>query len=45
MLAFVYQSLATRKPDLNARPYAYAKALEKFLYRTGTTNFERARYR
>jgi arginine:ornithine antiporter/lysine permease len=26
MLAFVYQSLATRKPDLNAGPYAYAKA-------------------
>jgi amino acid transporter len=24
MLAFVYQSLATRKPDLNAGPYAYA---------------------
>jgi arginine:ornithine antiporter/lysine permease len=26
MLAFVYQSLAERKPDLNAGPYAYAKA-------------------
>jgi amino acid transporter len=26
MLAFVYQRLATRKPDLNASPYAYAKA-------------------
>ena len=26
MLAFVYQSLALRKPDLNAGPYAYAKA-------------------
>jgi arginine:ornithine antiporter/lysine permease len=26
MLAFVYQGLATRKPDLNAGPYAYAKA-------------------
>src|SRR5688572_17740520 len=26
MLAFVYQSLAVRKPDLNAGPYAYAKA-------------------
>lgn len=26
MLAFVYQSLAIRKPDLNAGPYAYAKA-------------------
>jgi len=27
MVAFVYQSLATpRKPDLNAGPYAYARA-------------------
>ena len=26
MLAFVYQSLAVRKPHLNAGPYAYAKA-------------------
>ncbi|MBP2315438.1 arginine-ornithine antiporter [Azospirillum soli] len=26
MLAFVYQSLAVRKPNLNAGPYAYAKA-------------------
>lgn len=26
MLAFVYQKLAIRKPDLNAGPYAYAKA-------------------
>jgi arginine:ornithine antiporter/lysine permease len=26
MLAFVYQSLALRKPELNAGPYAYAKA-------------------
>src|SRR5262249_47466209 len=26
MLAFVYQNLALRKPDLNAGPYAYAKA-------------------
>ena len=26
MLAFVYQRLAVRKPDLNAGPYAYAKA-------------------
>jgi arginine:ornithine antiporter / lysine permease len=26
MLAFVYQRLAMRKPDLNAGPYAYAKA-------------------
>jgi arginine:ornithine antiporter / lysine permease len=26
MLAFVYQNLATRKPELNAGPYAYAKA-------------------
>ena len=26
MLAFVYQSLAVRKPTLNAGPYAYAKA-------------------
>ncbi|HWA43146.1 MAG TPA: arginine-ornithine antiporter [Hypericibacter adhaerens] len=26
MLAFVYQDLAVRKPDLNAGPYAYAKA-------------------
>src|SRR5262245_11280089 len=26
MLAFVYQALAVRKPDLNAGPYAYAKA-------------------
>jgi arginine:ornithine antiporter/lysine permease len=26
MLAFVYQSLATRKPDLDAGPHAYAKA-------------------
>jgi arginine:ornithine antiporter/lysine permease len=26
MLAFVYQGLATRKPQLNAGPYAYAKA-------------------
>ena len=26
MLAFVYQNLAVRKPDLNAGPYAYAKA-------------------
>jgi amino acid transporter len=26
MLAFVYQSLATRKPDLNAGPYAHAMA-------------------
>src|SRR5262245_4417167 len=26
MLAFVYQRLAIRKPDLNAGPYAYAKA-------------------
>jgi arginine:ornithine antiporter/lysine permease len=26
MLAFVYQDLALRKPDLNAGPYAYAKA-------------------
>ncbi|AUX80653.1 MULTISPECIES: arginine-ornithine antiporter [Sinorhizobium] len=26
MLAFVYQTLANRKPDLNAGPYAYAKA-------------------
>jgi arginine:ornithine antiporter/lysine permease len=26
MLAFVYQGLANRKPDLNAGPYAYAKA-------------------
>lgn len=26
MLALVYQSLAIRKPDLNAGPYAYAKA-------------------
>lgn len=26
MLAFVYQSLAVRKPDLNAGPYAYARA-------------------
>jgi arginine:ornithine antiporter / lysine permease len=26
MLAFVYQSLAVRKPELNAGPYAYAKA-------------------
>ena len=26
MLAFVYQCLAVRKPDLNAGPYAYAKA-------------------
>ncbi len=25
-LVFVYQSLATRKPNLNAGPYAYAKA-------------------
>ena len=25
-LVFVYQSLATRKPDLDAGPYAYAKA-------------------
>ena len=25
-LVFVYQSLATRKPELNAGPYAYAKA-------------------
>ena len=25
-LAFVYQGLATRKPELNAGPYAYAKA-------------------
>ena len=26
MLAFVYQSSAVRKPELNAGPYAYAKA-------------------
>jgi arginine:ornithine antiporter/lysine permease len=26
MLAFVYQGLAVRKPDLNAGPYAYARA-------------------
>lgn len=26
MLAFVYQNLANRKPDLNVGPYAYAKA-------------------
>lgn len=26
MLAFVYQGLAVRRPDLNAGPYAYAKA-------------------
>jgi amino acid permease-like protein len=26
MLAFVYQTLAVRKPNLNAGPYAYAKA-------------------
>ncbi len=26
MFAFVYQTLANRKPDLNATPYAYAKA-------------------
>ena len=26
MLAFVYQGLATRKPDLNSGPYAYARA-------------------
>ena len=26
MLAFVYQNLAARKPELNAGPYAYAKA-------------------
>jgi arginine:ornithine antiporter/lysine permease len=26
MLAFVYQNLAVRKPELNAGPYAYAKA-------------------
>ena len=26
MLAFVYQGLAVRKPELNAGPYAYAKA-------------------
>ncbi len=26
MLAFVFQNLATRRPDLNAGPYAYAKA-------------------
>ncbi len=26
MLAFVYQGLATRRPDLNAGPYAYARA-------------------
>lgn len=26
MLAFIYQSLALRKPELNAGPYAYAKA-------------------
>lgn len=26
MLAFVYQSLAVRKPNLNAGPYAYARA-------------------
>jgi arginine:ornithine antiporter/lysine permease len=26
MLAFVYQNLATRKPKLNAGPYAYARA-------------------
>lgn len=26
MLAFVYQALAMRKPELNAGPYAYAKA-------------------
>jgi len=26
MLAFVYQSLAVRKPELNAGPYAYARA-------------------
>ncbi|WP_237902946.1 arginine-ornithine antiporter [Azospirillum brasilense] len=26
MLAFVYQNLAVRKPNLNAGPYAYAKA-------------------
>jgi arginine:ornithine antiporter / lysine permease len=26
MLAFVYQSLAIRRPELNAGPYAYAKA-------------------
>jgi arginine:ornithine antiporter/lysine permease len=25
-LVFVYQSLALRKPDLDAGPYAYAKA-------------------
>jgi arginine:ornithine antiporter / lysine permease len=36
MLAFIYRSLATRKPDLNAGPHAYAKALEEFLHRTGT---------
>ena len=26
MLAFVYQNLAVRKPDLNSGPYAYARA-------------------
>jgi arginine:ornithine antiporter / lysine permease len=26
MLAFVYQGLAVRKPDLNRGPYAYARA-------------------
>jgi len=29
MLAFVYQSLATRKPDLNNGVYAYARASRK----------------
>jgi arginine:ornithine antiporter / lysine permease len=44
-LAFVYQSLATRKPDLNARPDACAKAWRKFLHRTGIAHFERGRDR
>jgi hypothetical protein len=44
-LAFVYQSLATRKPDLKARPYVCAKAWKKFLHRTGTSHFERGRDR
>jgi hypothetical protein len=43
MLAFVYRSRATRKPDLNARP-AY-KGVGEGSLSNRDRNFERARHR
>ena len=44
MLAFVYRSRATRKPDLNAGPYAY-KGVGEVSLSNRDRNFERARHR